>query len=113
MEPATTNIGAGTRMLLRLWRAMHEAAYNSDEEDWQSLLAACDYHQVSPIIYHRLQSHSDHLVPPEILEQLRRRFYRISAYNHHLAQLLCELVSHFERQQIPCLALKGPAVALA
>jgi hypothetical protein len=100
-------------MLLRLWRGMHETGYNSDEKDWQSLLAACDYHQVLPIVYHRLQSRSDHIVPPEIMEQLRRRFYRISAYNHRLAQLLCELVSHFERQQIPCLALKGPAVALA
>ena len=77
------------------------------------MLAACDYHQVSPIVFHRLQSRCDHLVPARVLEQLRARFYRVSAYNHRLAVLLVELMAQFEQQQIPCLALKGPAVALA
>jgi hypothetical protein len=47
------------------------------------------------------------------LEQLRARFYRVSAYNHRLAVLLVELMAQFEERHIPCLALKGPAVALA
>ena len=92
---------------------MHESGYNANGENWQSLVEACDYHQVSPIVFHRLQSRSDHIVVPEILEQLRARFYRISAYNHRLALLLAELVEQFEHHKIPCLALKGPAVALA
>jgi hypothetical protein len=109
---ASTNTGVGTRLLLRLWRGMHESGYSANRENWQSLLEACDYHQVSPIVFHRLQSRSDHIVPPEILEQLRTRFYRISAYNHRLALLLTELAEQFEQHKISCLALKGPAVAL-
>jgi hypothetical protein len=111
---ASTDIGAGTRLLLGLWRGIHGAGYCAQgEENWESLLAACSYHQVSPIVFHRLKNHSAHIVPSGILERLRARFYRISAYNHRLAMLLVELIEEFEREQIPCLALKGPAVALA
>ena len=93
---------------------MREPGYaaGAHTEDWESLLAACDYHQVSPIVFHRLQDRGDHLVPARVLEQLRARFYRVSAYNHRLAVLLVQLVAQFEQHQIPCLALKGPAVAL-
>jgi len=108
-----TDLGTGTRLLLRLWRGLHEAGYNAaGEEDWQSLLAACEHHQVSPIVFHRLQGRCDNPVPAQVLEQLRALFYRVSAYNHRLAVLLVELIAQFEQQHIPCLALKGPAVAL-
>jgi hypothetical protein len=108
------NIGAGTRLLLHLWRDLDEPVSRAEgEEDWESFLEACDYHRVSPIVFHRFQSLGDHIVPARVLEELRARFYRISAYNHRLAMLLVQLVARFEQQQIPCLALKGPAVALA
>jgi hypothetical protein len=110
---ASTGIAVGTRLLLRLWRGLHESGYSAEGENWQCLVEACDYHQVSPIVFHRLQSRSDLIVSPEVLEQLRARFYRISAYNHRLAVLLGEIVGQFEQHKIPSLALKGPAVALA
>src|SRR5690348_4414201 len=111
--PASTNIGAGTRLLLRVWRGLNEPDCCSEgDEDWQSFLAACDYHQVSPIVFHRLQGCAHHIVPSQVLERLRSRFYQVSAYNHRLAMLLVQLVARFEQEQIPCLALKGPAVAL-
>jgi len=111
---ASTDIGAGTRLLLGLWTGIHGAGYRAQgDENWESLLAACSYHQVSPIVFHRLQNRCEHIVPDGILERLRARFYRISAYNHRLARLLVELIAQFEQQQIPGLALKGPAVALA
>ena len=110
--PASTNIGAGTRLLLHLWKGLNEPGDRADfESNWQSFLEACDYHQVSPIVFHCFQGRSD--LPPEVLEHLRTSFYRISAYNHYLAKHLVQLVSEFERQRIPCLALKGPAVAIA
>jgi putative nucleotidyltransferase-like protein len=110
--PASINIGAGTRLLLRLLRGLNEPGHRADFElNWQSFLEACDYHQVSPIVFHRFQGHRELL--PEVLEHLRTKFYRISAYNHYLAKHLLQLVSEFGRQRIPCLALKGPAVAMA
>src|ERR1700730_18651241 len=104
---ASPNIGAGTRLLLSLWRGLNEpGCYAEGEGDWPSFLEACDYHQVSPIVLNRFQSRSE--IPAQVLERLRARFYRISAYNHYLAMHLVRLVSQFEQRGIPCLALKGP-----
>lgn len=110
----STNIGAGTRLLLHLWRGWNEPGYSAEvEEDWGSFLAACDYHQVSPIVFHRFQRRGDPTVPDRVLEQLRARSYRISAYNHYLAMHLAQLIAQLEQQRIACLALKGPAAAMA
>jgi hypothetical protein len=106
------DIGPGTRMLLRLWRGLNEPDYRAEvEQNWESLLAACDYHQVGPIVFHRFQGRV--AVPSQVLEHLRARFYHVSAYNHRLAMHLVQLFAEFEQQRIPCLALKGPAVAMA
>jgi hypothetical protein len=110
--PGLTDIGPGTRMLLGRWRGLNETGHRAEvEENWASFLAACDYHQVGPIVFHRFQGRD--AVPSQVLEQLRARFYQVSAYNHHLAMHLVQLIAGFEQQQIPCLALKGPAVAIA
>jgi hypothetical protein len=112
--PASTDIGSGTRLLLDLWRGSCDPGCSTDgKQDWQSFLAACDFHQVGPIVFHRFQGRSNRLIPPRVFEQLRARFYRVSAYNHRLAMLLGQLVEQFDQHRIPCLALKGPAVAMA
>ena len=99
-------------MLLRLWRGLNEPDQRvAVEENWKSFLAACDYHQVAPIVFHRFQGRVD--VPRQVLEHLRARFYHVSAYNHRLAMHLVQLIAKFEQQRIPCLVLKGPAVAMA
>jgi hypothetical protein len=108
----STDISPGTRMLLRLWRGLNEPDYRAEiEENWASFLAACDYHQVGPIVFHRFRQRGD--VPLQALEHLRARFYHVSAYNHRLAMHLVQLMAEFEQERIPCLALKGPAVATA
>jgi hypothetical protein len=110
--PGSTDIGPGTRMLLRLWSGWNDPDYKAEvEENWKSFLAACDYHQVAPIVFHRFKGRDD--IPPQVLEHLRARFYLVSAYNHRLAMHLVQLIAEFEKQRIRCLALKGPAVAMA
>jgi hypothetical protein len=76
METAvSTDIGAGTRLLLQLWKGRYESGSSAArEDDWQALLAACDYHQVSSIVFHRLQQSSGHFVPKEIVEQVAGAF---------------------------------------
>jgi len=99
-------------MLLRLWKGLNEPDYRAEvEQNWESFLAACDYHQVGPIVFHRFQGRV--AVPAQVLEHLRARFYHVSAYNHRLAMHLVQLFAEFEQRRIPCLALKGPAVAMA
>jgi hypothetical protein len=65
--PGSTDIGLGTGMLLRLWRGLNDPDYKAEVEgNWKSFLAACDYHQVAPIVFHRFQGRAD--VPPQVLE---------------------------------------------
>src|SRR5579864_1453649 len=112
--PASTNIGPGTRLLLRLWNGRGEPGSSAEsEQDWQSFLAACEHHRVSPIVFHRFQSCDDRVIPTDVLEQLRGRFYQVSAYNYRLASKLVQLISQLGSEQIPALVLKGPAVAMA
>src|SRR5438128_2552908 len=82
------------------------------QRDWRSFAAACDYHQVAAIVYCRLQDLVGFTVPSPLLEHLRARFYRVSAYNYHLAAKLIELTSQLEQAHISVLALKGPAAAI-
>src|ERR1700736_1832155 len=95
--PGSVDIGPGTRMLVGLWRGLNEPDHRAEvEENWKSFLAACDYHQVAPIVFHRFQRRAE--VPPQVLEHLRARFYHVSAYNHRLAMHLVHLIAEFEQQ---------------
>ena len=54
-------------MLLRLWRGLNDPDYKAEVEgNWKSFLAACDYHQVAPIVFHRFKGRDD--IPPQVLE---------------------------------------------
>lgn len=109
-----TDIGAGTRLLLDLWKGSSGAAWSTAlRENEKSFLEACGYHQVSPIVFHRLRNCPEHSAAPQVIDQLRARFYRISAYNHRLATLLVQWIGVLEQDKISCLALKGPAAAIA
>jgi hypothetical protein len=81
--------------------------------DWRPFASACDNHQVSPVVFCRLRDLPAAVVPSELLEHLRARFYEISARNYHLARKLVDLTSLLEAHHIPVLAYKGPAVAMA
>jgi Uncharacterised nucleotidyltransferase len=81
--------------------------------DWRPLAAACDTHQIAPLIFCRLRDLPQGFVPSGLLEYLRARFYEVSARNYHLANKLVELTSFLEGHDIPALAYKGPAVAMA
>lgn len=108
--PSNEDLGPGTRLLIGIIRG--ESGYQfSPETDWQSLLAACDHHQVAPIVHYRLQTGGYRGVPHDVLEKLGEQFHRIAAYNQFLAGRLLDLTRRFEQEKIPTLALKGPAVA--
>jgi hypothetical protein len=81
--------------------------------DWRTFAAACETHQLTPYIFWKLQKLPAGVVPPGLLEQLRARFYEISAHNFLLATRLLELTSKFQNEGIPVLAYKGPALAKA
>jgi hypothetical protein len=81
--------------------------------DWGGFAEACDYHQVTPFVYCRLQGLSGVTIPSGLKEQLRKRFLEVSGRNYHLARKLTELTSLLEEHEIPVLAFKGPTLAMA
>ena len=107
----TGDVGLGTRLLIQLRRGGGEFQ-RGGEIDWQALLAACDYHQVAPSVFGRLQELGVP-TPSPVIQSLRERLYRIAAYNHFLAERLVRWVSRLEQEGIRALVLKGPAVAIA
>jgi hypothetical protein len=80
--------------------------------DWQGFARACDFHDVAPFIYCRLNGVPGITVPPGLREHLRVRFLEVSGRNYHLARKLIELTSLLEERQIPVLAFKGPTLAM-
>jgi hypothetical protein len=85
----------------------------SIQQDWRPFAAACDNHQIAPVVFCRLRDFSGASVPSGLLEHLRARFYEVSAHNYHLARNLVDLTSLLDAHHIPVLAYKGPAVAMA
>lgn len=81
--------------------------------DWRVFANACDLHQVTALAFCRLNSLVKHAVPAGLSAHLRERFYKISLSNYLLAKKLVALTSRLEQENIPVLAYKGPAVAMA
>jgi hypothetical protein len=104
-----------THLLLQWLRQTEnrDAEWRSDPPwDWRVFADACEFHQVVPLIFRRLDSLPEHTVPAGLSAHLRNRFYTISLANYLLANQLVALTSRLEEEDIPVLALKGPAVAM-
>lgn len=107
-----TPVAGNVRLLLDVLRepAPREIRWPSNPEwDWRDFTTLCDRHAVSSFVYCRLRNLN---APSGLLHQLRLRFYEISGRNYHLTKKLIELTSLLERERIPVLAYKGPAVAM-
>jgi hypothetical protein len=100
-------------LLLRGAAGDHLGSPHLEQCDWRTFARSCDNHQIAPLIFCRLRDLAGDSVPSGLLEHLRARFYAVSAHNYHLARKLVELTSLLEARDIPVLAYKGPAVAMA
>jgi hypothetical protein len=85
----------------------------SAQWDWRPFATACDFHHLAPFVFCRLRSLAGDRVPAGLVEHLRARFYEISANNYRLAKKLVDLTSLLRSHDVPVLAYKGPALAMA
>ena len=85
----------------------------SIQQDWRTFAAACDFHHLATFVFCRLLDLVGDSVPAGLLEHLRTQFYEISASNYRLAQKLVDLTSMLQSHDVPVLAYKGPALAMA
>ena len=80
--------------------------------NWRNFAEACDSHQVTPIVYCKLQGLTPTVVPTGLLEHLRKGFHEACAHNYQFAKNLVDLTSTLENAGIPVSALKAPSLAM-
>lgn len=108
-SPDTT--GNHIHKLLRILGRENDLDWSPDETDWQPFAKLCEDHQVAAFVFCRLDA-TGAAVPPGLFEHLRRRFFKISARNYHLAKQVVELTSYLSEHRIQVFAYKGPVIAM-
>jgi hypothetical protein len=79
--------------------------------DWTCLVAQADRHDVTPLLYLRLQQFPSGTVPQEVHIRLARRTYACLAWNLYLHRVLRRLLMLFNQAQVPVMPLKGLLLA--
>jgi hypothetical protein len=80
--------------------------------DWTKLLPLAQRQALIPLLYFQLNKVAAEQVPPARLKELRTRYQNNSALNVLLTGEMVRLLELFERDQIPALPYKGPAIGV-
>lgn len=80
--------------------------------DWTNLLSLAQRHALIPLLYFQLNRVAAAHVPPERLQELRVRYQNNSALNVLLTGEMVSLLQLFERNRIPAVPYKGPAIGV-
>lgn len=78
--------------------------------DWDDLLQKVEKHRVLPLFYRHLSTCPD-AVPPEVLWQMRSRFYENAIRNLLLTKELLDLLQLFAAQDIRAIPYKGTVLS--
>jgi hypothetical protein len=81
------------------------------EIDWQHLARLAHEHRVLPLLYRGLDSACADLVPPAMLDRLKRRFNVNRFHNQYLTKELLWLLQLLESHKIAAFPYKGPVLA--
>ncbi len=85
------------------------AAAQKGAIDWPAWLQAACEGGVAPLLYPVLRAHG--VLPPAIEESLRQAYYATAARNLPLFQELAHVLRRLGQAGIPCILLKGAALA--
>src|ERR1700752_175268 len=80
--------------------------------DWEYLFLLARRHSIVPLLYLQLERHASDLVPPEHLNQLKKRYLENVARNALLTAELCRVIGLFAGAGIDAIPYKGPVLAL-
>ncbi len=80
--------------------------------DWRRLVDMASAHGAMPLLYRAFRQDYAPLVPREILSQFRLAYQNNTAWNLVLAAELQKIIDRLEREGIPSVPYKGPALAL-
>lgn len=79
--------------------------------DWDCFLALAQRHRIVPLAFFLLSRNDEDVVPPLVVERLRRLYQANAQRNLHLAGELARIAQAFDEQGVPLLAFKGPVLA--
>jgi hypothetical protein len=108
------------RELLLCCATVHGSRQHSDKIrdligkgiDWSYLCRLAKRNGTTPLLYRNLRHAVRHLVPSNIIDELRRRFLANLTRNEILARHLTKIVDRFENCGITVIPYKGPALAV-
>jgi len=80
--------------------------------NWNRLFSLAQRHALIPLLFFQLNRVAVDRVPPEQLKQLRDRSQSNAALNVLLTAEMVRLLELFERNQIPAVPYKGPAIGV-
>lgn len=80
-------------------------------DDWNKLYVLAAKTGLFPVFYSRLLSLKLENIPPEFLSRLKEPFFFNLKRNLLLEKELLEILSYFEKLNIPVIPLKGPTLA--
>jgi hypothetical protein len=79
--------------------------------DWPSLTKAAANHKVWPLLYRALVAVCPEVLPPEVMDSLRKEYLGHGVRNLRRARELVQVMNALRERNIPCLAYKGPVLA--
>lgn len=79
--------------------------------DWPRLAETASAHGVMPLLYRAFRRNYSRLVPQDVLAQFRSAYQNNTAWNLVVAAELQRITSRIEKNGIPCIPYKGPALA--
>ena len=112
----TVDVSPISHQILTLLRCLRGEGdhpdWSSGKAEWEPFAKVCEYHQVVPFVFCRLNDTAN-AAPVALLEYLRKRYFEISARNYRLAKEAVDLTLFLQAHDIPVVAFKGPVAAMA
>jgi hypothetical protein len=93
--------------------ALRARCLATDIGDWPGLVRLARLHGVLPLVHERLREICPDLVPPPVLDELRRHHRQLAARNAFLLRRLGDTTALLDRHGICAMPFKGPTLALA
>lgn len=120
IEFLNTNLQPEEQLLLYCARTWVDAANAQrittllrEDIDWSYLLPMAFRHNVAPLLFRSLEAIAPAAVPEGVRAQLKQQIHINIQCNLFLTRELLNLLTLFERHQIPAIPYKGPVLAVS
>jgi hypothetical protein len=111
LEPKAELLLSSVQFYLGATQAGHMRRLLQHEIDWEQLIHLGQRHRVMPLLYWSLNTACPDVVPPAILDRLKRRFNVNRFHNLFLTNELITLLDLFKAHEVIAIPYKGPVLA--